>query len=69
MNFRFFSFFVIAGMILIGCGSETPAPNPAPVRSESELADSIFSGGEIVTIDSALPQVEAVAVKAGPLPS
>ncbi len=65
MNFRFFSFFAFAGMMLIGCGGEAPAATPEPVRPASELADSIFSGGDIVTIDSAQPQVEAVAVKDG----
>ena len=65
MNFRFFSFCVVAGMMLVGCGGETPAPAPQAMAPAGVVADSIFGGGEIVTIDSAQPHVEAVAVKDG----
>ncbi|MFZ1293372.1 MAG: hypothetical protein WAR81_04145, partial [Pseudomonadales bacterium] len=56
-------FFVFACMVLPGCGGDAPAPAPDAMAPAREIADSIFSGGDIVTVDSAQPQVEAVAVK------
>ena len=58
-------FFVFACMVLPGCGGDAPAPAPDAMAPAREIADSIFSGGDIVTVDSAQPQVEAVAVKDG----
>jgi hypothetical protein len=45
--------------VVVGC--RTPAPNAAPKAS----ADTIYTGGDIITVDDAQPAVEAVAVADG----
>jgi predicted amidohydrolase YtcJ len=53
----------VAIATLSGCArkAESPATSPAP----GETADSIYVGGDIVTVDDARPGVEALAVKDG----
>jgi predicted amidohydrolase YtcJ len=52
-------------LIIIGCGREDAAPPVEAVQPEQVAADTIYSGGPILTMDDAQPTAEAVAVKDG----
>jgi predicted amidohydrolase YtcJ len=52
-------------LFMSGCGQKEAAP-PQEAESPPQIAaDTIYSGGPILTIDDAQPSVEAVAVKDG----
>ena len=46
-------------------GEVLPVPLLTPWLEPEALADKIYSGGPILTMDDANPRAEAVAVKAG----
>jgi len=59
----------VGALALAGCGK---APEPAPpatpppaVQPVADAADTIYFGGDIVTVNDAMPSAEALAVKAG----
>jgi hypothetical protein len=56
---------LIVTLTIIGCGREDAAPPGETVQPEQIAADTIYSGGLILTMDDAQPTVEAVAVKDG----
>ena len=62
---------LLAGALLLaGCQRDDAASSAAPAAVEpidppTIIADTLYYGGPIVTVDDALPSVEAVAVKDG----
>ncbi|MEJ2604891.1 MAG: amidohydrolase family protein [Gammaproteobacteria bacterium] len=63
MRIWFVVFF--SSLLLLGCGQEEAAAPAETVQPEQSAADTIYSGGPILTIDDAQPTAEAVAVKDG----
>jgi len=55
---------LFSALLIIGCGQEDAAP-PVEADSPAQVADTIYSGGPILTMDDAQPTVEAVAVNDG----
>jgi len=54
--------------LLTGCGKpQDPAPTQAPqvAQQQVDAADTIYTGGDIVTVNDRQPGAEALAVKAG----
>ena len=65
-SFQAATIVVVAGLALAGCGRKTGAPAPAAAGPETvTAADTIYAGGDIVTVNDAQPGVEALAVKDG----
>ena len=65
-SFRLILPVVVAVLALAACGRKTEAPAPAATGPETvDAADTIYSGGDIVTVNEAQPGVEALAVKDG----
>jgi predicted amidohydrolase YtcJ len=59
-------FVVLLGtLLLVGCGQDEAAPSGEAESPEKIAADTIYSGGPILTMDDAQPTAEAVAVKDG----
>ena len=56
---------LIAALQIVACGQENATDTPNSVQSEPASADTIFTGGPILTMNDAEPNVEAVAVKDG----
>jgi len=60
---------LVCAMALAACGKApepTPAvPPPASAPAVVDAADTIYFGGDIVTVNDAMPSAEALAVKAG----
>ena len=60
---------ILAALLLTACqrdtASDTPVPVPAAADASSVVADALYFGGPIVTVDDAHPYVEALAVKDG----
>jgi predicted amidohydrolase YtcJ len=57
---------LVTPCLLAACGTPETAPPQAPPAPPSiDAAETIYTGGEIVTIDDKQPSVEALAVKAG----
>ena len=56
---------LIAALQIVACGQENATDTPDSVQSEQASADTIFTGGPILTMNDAEPNVEAVAVKDG----
>src|SRR5512137_858695 len=58
-----------AVLLMAGCGRKTESPGPsastAPSAAAQQVADTIYVGGDIVTINDAQPTAEALAVKDG----
>jgi hypothetical protein len=58
-----------AVLLMTGCGRKTESPGSAAPAAKSvaaaQAADTIYVGGDIVTINDAQPTAEALAVKAG----
>jgi predicted amidohydrolase YtcJ len=57
-----------SALLILGCGQEqsTPPPEAETVDTPAPIvADTIYSGGTILTMDDAQPTAEAVAVKDG----
>ncbi len=48
-----------------GCGRQAEAPATAVLAPPDRAADTIYTGGDIVTVNDAQPTAEAVAVKDG----
>ena len=60
--------FLFTPLLLAGCQRTDPEIDDSAQSADasaSELADTIYFGGPIVTVDDALPAAEAVAVRAG----
>jgi len=56
----------IAAIAIAGCSRKTEAPAPAASTVAAEqAADTIYMGGDVVTVNDAQPTAEAVAVKNG----
>jgi len=53
----------LAAVLLAGCSNTAPASGEASVPAET--ADTIYFGGDVVTVNDAQPSAEAVAVKGG----
>ena len=51
--------------LIIGCGREDAAAPADTGEPDKTVADTIYSGGPILTMNDAQPTVEAVAVKDG----
>ena len=59
------SFILIAALLFVGCGRDE-APTAVEVNETAQtVADTIYSGGPILTMNDARPTAEAVAVKDG----
>ena len=56
---------LIAALQIVACGQKNATDTPDSVQSEQASADTIFTGGPILTMNDAEPNVEAVAVKDG----
>lgn len=57
---------VVAATLLSAACSQAPsAPPPAVAIDAAQAADTIYTGGDIVTVNDAQPSAEAVAVKDG----
>jgi predicted amidohydrolase YtcJ len=55
-----------AAMVVTGCSRKTETPPvPAATAVAGQAADTIYMGGDIVTVNDAQPTAEAVAVKDG----
>ena len=58
-----------AVLLLTGCGRKSESPGSAAPAVQSvateQVADTIYVGGDIVTVNDAQPTAEALAVKAG----
>jgi len=54
----------VGALALAGCNRKTEVPATPTVDAE-QAADTIFAGGDIVTVNDAQPTAEAVAVKDG----
>ena len=62
------SLLLLAASVLAGCGkSPEPASPPVPATAAApvDAADTIYTGGDIVTVNDKLPAAEALAVKGG----
>ncbi len=56
----------LAAAMLAGCGPSEPTPPPPKAAAEpAVVADTIYAGGDIVTMNDKQPSVEAMAVKDG----
>ena len=58
----------LGALFLAGCQPDEPvvtAPAPDDPPATVDLADALYFGGPIVTVDDALPSAEAVAVREG----
>ena len=51
--------------LLAGCGKTPEAAPTAPPQAQIVAADTIYTGGDIVTVNDAQPTAEALAVKDG----
>ena len=62
------AFALATAFVLTGCGK---SPEPVPpqqtraAQPQVDAADTIYTGGEIVTVDDRQPSAEALAVKGG----
>ncbi|MCG8456285.1 MAG: amidohydrolase family protein, partial [Holophagales bacterium] len=61
---RRFVYLWVAGLVVAGCGggSEPAAESPAPAAGQAVPADLVLRGGTIATVDTAIGNVEALAV-------
>jgi predicted amidohydrolase YtcJ len=50
---------------IAGCGKKSSVPAQSASAAASQTADTIYAGGDIVTVNDAQPVAEAVAVKDG----
>ena len=60
--------FFLAALLLAGCQrseQDQAEPSQSDVASPAEAADAIYFGGPILTVDEAIPPVEAVTVREG----
>jgi predicted amidohydrolase YtcJ len=57
--------FAALALALAGCGAKHPDGAASPTAAASAAADTIYVGGDVVTIDDANPSAEALAVKDG----
>jgi predicted amidohydrolase YtcJ len=62
MRLQLFSAALVVGL---GLAAACQAPSPPAPSAPAQPADSIYTGGDIVTVNDAQPTVEAVAVKDG----
>ena len=56
---------VLGFVLLAACAAPPPVPAPPAPRASSKVADRIYFGGPVVTMNDAAPSAEAVAVKDG----
>jgi predicted amidohydrolase YtcJ len=61
---------LFAACLLSACGKSQevaapPAPQPPAAQTQIDPADTIYTGGDIVTVNDAMPTAEALAVKGG----
>jgi hypothetical protein len=61
------AFTTAASILLAAClsGCAGPGAPPASTTTSAGSADTIYTGGDVVTVDDARPTAEAVAVKDG----
>ncbi len=56
---------LLGACLLTGCDKPREATAPQPVQSQIDAADTIYTDGEIVTVNDTQPIAEALAVKGG----
>lgn len=56
---------LFTAILLAGCDRPQPAPVPQTQQAQTQAADLIFVGGDIVTVNDKQPTAEALAVKDG----
>ena len=56
---------LLSACLLTGCEKPKEAPAPQPVLPQVDAADTIYTDGEIVTVNDKQPSAQALAVKGG----
>ncbi len=56
---------LLTACLLTGCGKSQESTPPQAAVQQVDAADTIYTGGEIVTVNDRQPSAEALAVKGG----
>ena len=59
------TFALVTACLLTGCGKSPEPTPPQAAKQQVDAADTIYTGGEIVTVNDTQPSAEALAIKGG----